>query len=141
MGCFYCSCGGNPSKMEIGFHQLDKLPAVGCDTPTRLIHSGLSPFDEVTVSAPRERKPGRRSSSVTSGAAEGSGSRGKDEGQLQGFFVPPPQPPLFWMHSIQKRGWSPLTAAVRFGHLSPKLTVFLPPSLSSWPPSNPTPAL
>lgn len=71
----------------------------------------------------------------------GKWQQGQRWGTVAGAFCAPPQPPLFWMHSIQKRGWSPLTAAVRFGHLSPKLTVFLPPSLSSWPPSNPTPAL
>lgn len=136
MGCFYCSCGGNPSKMEIGFHQLDKPPAVGCDTPTRLIYSGLPPFDEVTVFAPRGKKPGRRSSSVTSGGGWGKWQQGQRWGTVAGAFVSPPPAPNPHFGCTQS-----LTAAVRSGHLSPKLTVFLPPSKSSWPQSNPTSAL
>lgn len=50
------------------------------------------------------------------------------------FCAPQPPPPSFGCTQS-------LTAAVRSGHLSPKLTVFLPPSMSSWPHSNPTPAL
>lgn len=122
--------------MEIGFHQLDKPPAAVCDTPTGLIHSGLPPFDEVTVFLPREGKsPEGVHHRLQVEPVEGSGSRGKDEGPLRGLLCPTPNLPLFWKHSIPDCG-GPLRTFI-----PPKLTVFLPPSMSSWPRSNPTPSV